>query len=112
MYVAIFMVLLFAWYVLRTYWWQYTAKRYGIEADACVSWIEKQVGVSQGAEYVMRHYYVRFMRADGLENEARLLNPKKQLLPGARIRICYLPEKDDYAVLTEILPEEKPDHKT
>lgn len=112
LYIALFMVLLFAIYVLRTYWWQYTAKWYGIETDASVSWIEKQVGTSQGGEYVMRHYYVRFLKADGRENEARLLNPKKQLLPGTRIRIRYLPERDNYAVLTAVLPEENADHGT
>lgn len=101
--VAIGMVLFFAWYVLRTYWWQYRAKYHGIEADARVCSIEEEVHSARGEKYTWHYFYVRFMKADGLETEARLLNPKKRLSVGSRVRIRYLPYKDQYAVLTEIM---------
>ena len=39
----------------------------------------------------------------GLENEARLLNPKRALNPGSRIRVRYLEDRADAAVMTEII---------
>ena len=102
-YIAIFLVLLFAWYVLRTYWWEYRAKQQGIEADAVVSWIEKSARGWRGETFVYCYYYVRYRREDGLETEARLWNPKKVLGTGSRVRIRYLPWKDNYAVMTEII---------
>ena len=32
-----------------------------------------------GRKYPMTYYYVRFQKSDGLETEARLLNPNKKL---------------------------------
>ena len=54
---------------------------------------------SGGAEYFFRYYYVRFLREDGLETEARIMNPKKRLCVGSAVRICYLPEKNNLAFL-------------
>lgn len=101
--VAILIVAIFAERVLRTYRWQFQAKRDGTETDASVSWIEKSRGSYRGEEYIWYYYYVRFLRADGTETEARLLNPKKSLVRGSRVRIRYLPERDSCAVLTKIL---------
>ena len=100
--VAILIVLCFARLVLRTYKWQYLAKCGGTETDAAVSWIEECTRTAAGgATYVFRYYYVRYIRVDGLETEARLLNPKKRLLVGSRLRIRYLPERSEVAVLME-----------
>ena len=46
-------------------------------------------------------YDVSFRTPDGLQNEARLLNPKGFLEVGSRLRIRYLPEKDCFAVMAE-----------
>ena len=101
--IAMALILLFAYYVGRTYWWQYRAKQTGTETDAVVSWIERSVRGHQTGTYVYYYYYVRYRREDGLETEARLWNPKKELAPGSRIRIRYLPTRDNYAVLTEVV---------
>ena len=68
------------------------------------SWIEKVVrcGGGDGAEYPMKYYYVRFQRYDGLETEARLMNPNKKLKIGSRVRIRYVPGREEIATLMEM----------
>ena len=102
--IAMALVLGFAYYVGRTYWWEHQARQTGTETDAVVSWIEKSVRGNQHGSYTYYYYYyyVRYHREDGLETEARLWNPRKELVPGSKIRIRYLPTRDNYAVLTEI----------
>ena len=102
--VAMVMVLLFAVYIF----WNdglriIRAKRCGTETDARVCRIEDVVRHTGGADYPYRYYYAVFKTDSGLMNEARLLNPKKQLVTGTRIKVRYLPEKADCAVLTEII---------
>ena len=101
-YIAAALILFFAYYILRTYWWEYKAKQTGTETDAVVSWIEKSIRGYQYGTYTYYYYYVRYYREDGLETEARLWNPKKELVTGSRVRIRYLPTMDNYAVLTKI----------
>ncbi len=104
MYIALIMVFLFAAFIFRNYCWKLIrAKWYGIETDALVARIEKQVRKAQGADYPVCYYYVHFQESDGKQNEARLLNPGRLIAAGSRIRVKYLPEEDDFAVLTEIL---------
>ena len=99
--VAVGIVLLFAAYIFWNYNWRIMkAKWYGTETDAYVSRIEKEVRTSQGVDYPRRFFYVIFQEQNGLETEARLLNPKGLLVEGDRVRIRYLPEKSEYAVLT------------
>ena len=102
--IALAMVGLFAFFVIRTYVWQYSAKRNGLDAEAYVSWIEKVVrhGVGDGAEYPMTYYYVRFRRYDGLETEARLMNPGQRREGGSRVRIRYGPGREEMATLMEM----------
>lgn len=102
--IAIALVGIFAYYVIRTYVWQYNAKINGVDAEAYVSWIEHVVrcGGGDGAEYPMTYYYVRFQKDNGSETEARLLNPNKKLTVGSRVRIRYLPWNEDVATLMEI----------
>lgn len=103
--VAIGIVALFAVYVFRKYWWRIiAAKWYGTETEAFVSRIEENVvsSVSTGtycAPVRVFNYYVTFPATNGVENEAKLLNPKKGLTTGTRVRIRYLPEQTDCAVL-------------
>ena len=104
-YIAIALVLIFAVLVLKSYWWQIRARWSGIEADATVSRIERDVRTSDGAEFPRRFYYVRFQKQNGQQNEARLLNPKDLLVVGTNVKIRYLPEKDGCAVLTKVTEE-------
>ena len=106
MMIAVSMVLLFLIYIFRNYYWVLLkARRDGIETDASVCRIEKKKRTDYGSakEYSVAFYYVVFRRQDGLQTEARLLNPKGILNVGSRIRIKYLEEKNDCAVLTEIV---------
>lgn len=102
--IAIAMVGIFAFFIIRTYVWQYNAKLNGVDAEAYVSWIEHVVryGARDGAQYPMTYYYVRFQRYDGLETEARLMNPNKKLEMGSHVRIRYIPGREEIATLMEI----------
>ena len=108
--VALTIVAIFAFFVLRTYVWQYRARLCGVDAEAHVSRIEKvvRVGYGDGAEYPMTYYYVSFQRNDGLETEARLLNPGFQLRMGSSVRVRYAPGHENVATLMEI-KDEAPD---
>ena len=97
---ALILVALFVRYIYRNYWGRMlAAKWYGTETDATVSRIERNVLRFRGEEYPVYNCYVRFVRQDGMENEALLLNPKRTLAQGSRIRVRYLPEKNDVAVM-------------
>ena len=98
---AVILVLLFAAVVLKTCWLQFRIKWYGKETEATVSRIEADVRTDAEAANHTRHFcYVRFLKEDGLENEARLLNPRPLPEAGSKVMIRYLPEKDNVAVLT------------
>ena len=108
---SLIIVLFFARLVLRTYWWQYDAMQNGTETDAFVSWIEETTMWGYGGDYVWHSYYVRFWNEDGLETEARLLNPGKKLKKGSRVRIRYIPGHEEIAALmeiTDLTPEGQP----
>ena len=101
--IAMIMVLVFGIYVFKNDGWRIIqAKRYGIETDACVSRIVEDKKASDGADYYRRFFYVTFRTTDGLQNEARLINPKGGLVTGSTIKVKYLPEKNDYAVMTKV----------
>ena len=73
----------------------------GIETDATVSRIESYTSSVGGSEeYPRRFYFAVYTTQSGMENEARLLNPKASLGIGSRIRIKYLNDKADYVILT------------
>ncbi len=78
-------------------------KRNGVEVDAVVTRIEEHEMVD--ADGVSRDYdfYVRYRTLEGRQIEAALANPKNRLEIGSRVRIKYLPEQEDYPVLTGIL---------
>ena len=102
--IAITMVGILAFFVIRTYIWQYNAKLNGIDAEAYVSLIQHEALRTHpnGRTYPVTYYYVRFLKADGSETEARLLNPNKKLTVGSHVRIRYLPWREDIATLMEI----------
>ncbi len=94
---AILLVLLFAAYIFRNYWGLLLkAKWYGKETDAYVSRIEEDKRTAAGADYPRRFFYMRFFGKDGLETEARLLNPKGSLTAGEQIRIRYLEDRNGH----------------
>ena len=106
--VAVSLVILFLAYVFKNYWWRIIqARSYGMDADAVVSRIEEEVRYKGGQHYAARYhyYYVTFQTQNGLENEAKLLNPKGKLQPGDHVKIRYIPEKNGYAVQMGIVPE-------
>ena len=102
--IAMIMLLIFGIYVFRKDGWRIIqAKRNGIETDACVSRIEEDKKVSDGADYYRHYYYVVFRTNEGLQNEARLINPRGGLVAGSTVKVKYLPERNDYAVLTKVM---------
>ena len=102
--VALTIVGIFAFLVIRTYVWQYKAKLTGVDAEAQVSWIEHVVrhAFGDGARYPITYYYVMFQKEDGSVTEARLLNPNKRLQMGSRVRIRDNPGHENVATLMEI----------
>ena len=104
--IAMINVGLFAAVILKSYWRQIRTSWYGTETAATVSLIDEDV-IRRGSgqlygEFRKTNYYVRFINRDGQEAEARLINPGKKLLTGSQVTIRYLPEKENYAVLTGI----------
>lgn len=102
--IAIAIVGILAFFVIRTYIWQYCAKLNGVDTEAYVSLIQHEALHTHpnGRKYPTAYYYVRFQKDDGSESEARLLNPKKKLTVGSHVRIRYLPWREDVATLMEI----------
>lgn len=100
--VAAILVIGFLVYAFNQYGWPLmSARSGGIETDAVVSHIEREVRISFGAEFPRQFYYATFLTQDGLKNEARLLNPKKALCVGDKIRVRYAPEKNNLAYLVK-----------
>ena len=100
--IALILIALFAAFVLKTDWWQMKTRWLGTETDARVSWIERDKRTADGAEYPRRFYYVRFLRENGLETEAKLYGTGVELAVGTKVRIRYLPERDNRAVLVRV----------
>ena len=102
--IAITIVGILAFFVIRTYIQQYNAKLNGVDAEAYVSLIQHEALHTHpnGRKYPITYYYVRFQKGDGSETEARLLNPNKKLTMGSHVRIRYLPWREDVATLMEI----------
>ena len=104
--VAVMITGLFTAVILRSYWQQFKTRWYGIETTATVSLTDESIITNTSGqlygEFMNICCYVRYMNRDGQEAEARLINPNKSLVAGDRIIIRYLPEREDYAVLTEI----------
>ena len=77
-------------------------KREGIETEAVVSRIKKNVWTEEtGPDTVTLEYYVSYTNQEGQTVEAVLSHvPKKRYLEeGSRVKIKYLPSRQDYVVL-------------
>jgi len=79
-------------------------KKNGLEADAVVSKIEKEIREVIHEDTGMvdtdtnETYYVKYRTENGEEVEAKLINPKMNLKEGDTLRIKYLPEKPNRAL--------------
>lgn len=83
-------------------------KKEGYETDATISRIELQEwsGGIEAWEHgsVTKDYYITFTNHKGQTVEALLSNPgDHEFKKGDRIRIKYLPDRQDYPVLVKIL---------
>lgn len=111
---AVSMMLLFAAWLFRNYWWRiFMTKRSGTETEACVSRIEsRKLGLYSGGIFgrscTVYDCYASFRDENGRQIEFRLLNPKRQLEPGSLIRIRYFSRTQDYAVVTEVMKKGAP----
>ena len=77
-------------------------KRDGVEADAFVARIDVEESTdSDGMTSTTEKYIVRYTGQDGKVVEARLVNPKKGLVMGDRIKVKYLPEKPKYVAMVD-----------
>ena len=79
-------------------------KREGIETEAVVSRIKKNVWTEEtGPDTVTMEYYVSYRNQAEQTVEAVLSRvPKKlQLVEGSKVRIKYLPSRQDYVVLAK-----------
>ncbi len=104
--VAELIVLAFAIYFARPWIQEYKIRSSGQEVEAVVSRLEKNVYTDREALlHPITYFYVIFMKENGMENEARLLNPDPDLLVGNKVTVRYLPGKEQVAVLTSISEE-------
>lgn len=75
-------------------------RKNGIEADAVVSRIAEQDSVdSDGSLDVSYTYYVAYRTQDGQDVEAQLNHAPGRTRVGEQVRIKYLPEKPEFAIL-------------
>ena len=103
--IAILMILGFAGYFFMAYPWRILRiKWFGKETNATISRIEDDTRCTGGIHYrcVNRYYYAVFRADNGLENEARLMNLKEDLEVGSVLRVRYLPEAANRAVITGV----------
>lgn len=75
-------------------------RKNGVEADAVVSRIEEEQSVSSegGVDYTYTHY-VTYRNPQGETVEAKLNHAPGRTRVGDRVKIKYMPEKPNFAVL-------------
>ena len=84
-------------------------KKDGIETDAVVSRVERHewsggTGDTWAGDSVTEEYYITYTNQEGQAVEALLTNPGNHTFKeGDKIKIKYLPERQDYPVLVKIL---------
>ncbi len=103
-YVMILFFALIACGGIWAYFFTKKVKREGIETDAAVCRIDKHEHTdSEGHTSWSEELVINYVNQEGELVEATLSNPKKGLRLGSRIRIRYLPDRQEYPVMTEIL---------
>ena len=84
-------------------------KKEGIETDAVVTRVELHkwvggIGDAWSPDSVTEEYYITYTNQEGQNVEAMLTNPGNHTFKkGDKIKIKYLPDKQDYPVLVKIL---------
>lgn len=77
-------------------------RKNGIETDAVISRIEESESIdSEGGVDVSYTHYVTYRTPDGQEVEAVLNHVSRRTYVGDLVRIKYLPEKPNYALLVK-----------
>lgn len=79
-------------------------KSQGIEADAFITRVEENESTdSDGTSGTTYDYYVRYTDQGGVMREALLTNTytHRNLIPGDRLKIKYLPGKEKLAVMVK-----------
>lgn len=82
----------------------HTIKSRGIEADAFITRVEENERTdSDGTSSTTYDYYVRYTDQGGMMREALLTNTYtyRNLVPGDRLKIKYLPGKENLAVMVK-----------
>ena len=75
-------------------------RKSGVEADAVISRIEEErTTSSEGGADFTEIYYVTYVDQQGKSVEARLNSAPGRTREGDRVRIKYLPEKPQFAIL-------------
>ena len=84
-------------------------KKEGIETDAVVTRVELHkwvggIGDAWSPDSVTEEYYITYTDHDGRTVEAMLSNPGDHTFKvGDRMRIKYLPDREEYPVMVKIL---------
>ena len=76
-------------------------RKNGVETDAVVSRIDESVSASPDTVDVNYIYYVTYVSQDGKTVEARLDSAPGYTRVGEPVRIKYLPEKPNFAVIVK-----------
>lgn len=89
---------------LYSFYRNHTIKSQGIEADAFITRVEENESTdSDGFTSTTYDYYVRYTDQGGTMREALLTNTytHRNLVPGDRLKIKYLPGKEKIAVMVK-----------
>jgi uncharacterized protein YpmB len=79
-------------------------KKDGILTDAEVSSVDVSESTdTDGTTSYTRTYYVTYRNREGHIIEAVLINPKKSLREGNKVKIKYLPKKPRKAILIDLI---------
>ena len=88
---------------LYAFFWILRVKRNGIEAEGYISRIEEDDHIDgDGMSSVDYTYFVQYRTQEGRQVEAPLANPKSRLTVGTRVKIKYIPGRENFPVLTEM----------
>ena len=87
-----------------SFWRNHQIKTQGVEADGFITRVEESDSTdSDGDISTSYHYYVRYTDQGGITREALLTNTytRRNLVPGDRVKIKYLPGKENTAVMVK-----------
>ena len=100
--IPVIFIVVFAGGIAFAFYRNHIIKSQGIEADAFITRVEERDSTdSDGSTSTTYNYYVRYTDQGGVQREALLTNTytQRNLVPGDRLKIKYLPGKEKYAVM-------------